>query len=202
MRMSWTARLVAVAAFTAWLLFTGAKVVLVLIGYSTIPDDAKVAGQRVEQLADYVLTTPWWALLPLLAIITIAAVFVAWPVALPRLRKRDSSPMSGIAAQMRSAKSRFKQMAERLEDRFVRVDKRAFDDARHRFRSTEISLQKQGFVVPWLDFDKDPVRYIRTNLDYIEKVEPLISGKHLREAKRQAAALVAEVPEEYQDRVL
>ena len=100
---------------------------------------------------------------------------------------------------MRYAKGRFAQAKKGTEDRFSGIDIRALNDARHKFRATEISLQKLGLKTPWLDYEVDPLRFILTNLEYIEKVEPLLTAGHIKEAKGQAEIIVGKLHPKFVD---
>jgi hypothetical protein len=68
------------AVFTAggWLI-AGARLVLDLIGYSTVPEDVTVAQGRVDQLLGYLLTLPWWAPLGFALVATLWLMHVSWP---------------------------------------------------------------------------------------------------------------------------
>ena len=68
-----------------WLLF-GARTVLDLIGYSTIPDDVAVAKTRIDQAIGLFLSIPWWALLGFALISTLWLMRVSWP------KNRTNSP--------------------------------------------------------------------------------------------------------------
>lgn len=71
---------IASAIMTAggWTLF-GIKSVLDLIGYSTAPDDAKVAAGLVEKFLAWVLSVPWWATLGFALATTFWLIWVSWP---------------------------------------------------------------------------------------------------------------------------
>lgn len=62
----------------AWWVLLGARFVLELIGYSTVPDDIGVAQTRLDQLFSWFLSVPWWALLGLAAAATFSLMYLPW----------------------------------------------------------------------------------------------------------------------------
>ncbi len=50
-----------------------------LIGYSTIPEDAKVAASRMDAFFIWLLNIPWWAVLGFALISTMWLMWVSWP---------------------------------------------------------------------------------------------------------------------------
>lgn len=71
---------VASAVITAggWLL-AGARAVLDLIGYSTVPEDVTVAQTRFDQALTWFLGLPWWSVWGFALITTIWLIWVSWP---------------------------------------------------------------------------------------------------------------------------
>ena len=61
-----------------WLV-AGLRLALDLIGYSTVPDDLKVAQGRVEQAIDYLFAIPWWGPLGFATVATLWLMHVSWP---------------------------------------------------------------------------------------------------------------------------
>lgn len=61
-----------------WLL-VGVRSVLDLIGYSTIPDDAKVAATRLDQFFLWLLGVPWWVVFGFALTSTMWLTWVSWP---------------------------------------------------------------------------------------------------------------------------
>jgi hypothetical protein len=191
------------AAIFAWNAFT---FTMDWVGRSTVVDDFQDLQQKLPDVLQWIYTsTPWWTP-TLLAFLTLAALVVlAWPTSDGRpaiagpAQAKNPNPIPSIAAQMRYAKGRFANAKKGTEDRFTRVDMRTLNDARHKFRATEISLQKLGLKTPWLDYEVDPLRFILTNLEYIEKVEPLLTAGHMKEARAQAEIIVAKLHPNFVD---
>ena len=61
-----------------WLL-AGFRLVLDLIGYSTIPEDVTVAQTRLDQFLELILSIPWWAVWGFALISTLWLIWVSWP---------------------------------------------------------------------------------------------------------------------------
>lgn len=174
--------------------------VLEAIGYATIPDDIRVAQGILHQSFLWVLTIPSW----LTIVITFAAFmwlsWVSWPrnAAVAAAAQATSvqvatvptNPMSALAASMRFTLGKLRSFKRELHGAKSGFDLDELSDVAAKFRATEVSLEKMGFRTPWLDVNVDPIGYIERNIEYISKVEPLISNRHEREAKRQAALIV------------
>lgn len=67
-----------IIAAGGWILF-GGRLVLDLIGYSTVPEDLTVAATRLDQALGLFLSIPWWALLVFALISTLWLMWVSWP---------------------------------------------------------------------------------------------------------------------------
>lgn len=61
-----------------WLL-VGVRLVLDLIGYSTIPEDVSVAKGRLDQFFELVLSAPWWSVWGFALVTTLWLIWVSWP---------------------------------------------------------------------------------------------------------------------------
>lgn len=61
-----------------WLL-AGARAVLDLIGYSTVPEDVTVAQTRLDQALTWFLGLPWWLPWGFALISTLWLIWVSWP---------------------------------------------------------------------------------------------------------------------------
>lgn len=68
------------AAITAsgWLIL-GARSMLDLVGYATLPDDAKVATGLLQKFFNWLLSVPWWAVFGFAIISTLWLMWVSWP---------------------------------------------------------------------------------------------------------------------------
>lgn len=65
-------------AMSGWLLF-GARVMLDAVGYSTLPEDAIVASERVSAFLIWLSGIPWWALFGFALVSTAILIFAVWP---------------------------------------------------------------------------------------------------------------------------
>lgn len=187
-----------------WLLL-GVRTVLDLIGYSTLPEDAKVAADRLDHFFLWLLSVPWWAVLGFALVSTMWLMWVSWPreagggrPAFPKIQP-ERETFSSIAANMRFAQGRFRTARKALDKPMGRLDLDEILHAKNQFRATEISLRKKGFKTPWLEYEVDPIGYLERNLQYIDLVEPLIYRKHYREAKSQARILVEQLHPKFVD---
>jgi hypothetical protein len=147
------------------------------------------------------LPTFWGGVaLTLAALIAIDRAWYLLPVYLHKTRPINAAPTlaqppsektsnASVAANMRAALGQMRTLKKRLDsdDPFDLDDLRGFA---RKFRATEVTLQKIGYQVPWLDVDADPVGYIERSIEYLSKVEPLIAASHEREAKKQARLTV------------
>lgn len=61
-----------------WVL-VGARTVLDLVGYSTVPEDIEAAQTRLDQILSFVLSLPWWSVWGFALITTIWLMWVSWP---------------------------------------------------------------------------------------------------------------------------
>ena len=61
-----------------WLL-AGARAVLDLVGYSTVPEDVTVAQTRLDQALTWFLGLPWWLPWGFALISTLWLIWVSWP---------------------------------------------------------------------------------------------------------------------------
>lgn len=85
----------------------GARTVLDLIGYSTAPDDAQVAGHLLHSFLLWVLSLPVWLPWGFALIATLALMYLSWPRPAPARRSQEVAlSTSGASAplQTRAAK--------------------------------------------------------------------------------------------------
>jgi hypothetical protein len=61
------------------LLLAGARLVLDLIGYSTVPEDVAVAQTRLDQILTWFLSLPWWVPVGFALVATLWLMWVSWP---------------------------------------------------------------------------------------------------------------------------
>lgn len=71
-----------------WLL-AGARLMLDLIGYSTVPEDFEVAKTRLQKVLDLLLAVPWEAFFVFALISTLWLMWVSWPR--PKLQRSVSA---------------------------------------------------------------------------------------------------------------
>lgn len=79
-----------VAVAGGWL-FTGVRLALDLIGWSTAPDDVGVAMTRVDQFLTWMMSIPGWVPLVAATMLTAWLMHVSWPRE-PRLPKPQVEP--------------------------------------------------------------------------------------------------------------
>lgn len=72
-----------------WLV-AGARLVLDLIGYSTIPEDTGVAQTRAEHFLTWLAGLPWWAPWGFALVSTLWLMWVSWP----RQQKQPKQPLA------------------------------------------------------------------------------------------------------------
>ena len=66
-----------VASMLGWLLL-GVRTVLELVGYSTLPDDLRVASRYLDAVFTWLLGVPWWAVLGVALASTLWLTWLAW----------------------------------------------------------------------------------------------------------------------------
>lgn len=72
-------RILAILGFLASAVLSGARMVLDVIGYSTLPEDAGVAAGRLDQFVAWLLSMPWWAPVGMTFILTVILIFFPPP---------------------------------------------------------------------------------------------------------------------------
>lgn len=79
-----------------------------LIGYSTIPDDAKVALGRLDDFFLWLLSVPWWGVFGFALIASMWLMWVSWPrratpshITTAASDRRNSAPFSGGKTELR-----------------------------------------------------------------------------------------------------
>ena len=192
-------RLLSTFATAFFFAFAVIRTVLDLIGYATLPDDAVVAQSLLHHFFLWVLSVPSW-----LTFVTAFGAYawltyVSWPRTLTapsetpsvpsKIAAQPANPNVHIAAKLRGTMSYLRRFKRRLIEHDP-IESDELDKIAGDFRAVEVSLQKMGYAVPWLSVDADPIGYIDRNLEYITKVEPLISAGHEKEARRRAALIV------------
>lgn len=63
---------------TGWMMFI-IRLVLDIIGYSTVPEDIEVARTRFDQALDLLLSAPWWAFFVFAMFSTVSLMWFSWP---------------------------------------------------------------------------------------------------------------------------
>lgn len=202
-------RLLSILATAIFFAFWVTRTVLDLIGYATLPDDAVVAQSLLHRFFLWVLTVPSW--------LTFVAAFgayawlayVSWPRAMPapapaspvpvKSVGEPPNPNTAVAASMRFALGNLRSIMHDL-NLGGPPDPGAIETIAGKFRATEVTLQKMGYAVPWLHAEADPVGYVERNIEYITKVEPLISAGHEKEARRQAELFVKKLDSVFVDK--
>lgn len=69
--------LTGLAIVGSWILL-GARLVLDMLDYATIPENFQVARTRIDQALDYLFEIPWWALLTFAGFSTAWLIWLSW----------------------------------------------------------------------------------------------------------------------------
>ena len=88
-------RLASILLVAGIYLFAGVRLVLDLIGYSTVPEDVAVAQTRADQFLDFALSVPWWAIWAFILITTVLLIWVSWPRQLIVESAQSETALSG-----------------------------------------------------------------------------------------------------------
>ena len=140
-------------------LFAGVRLVLDLIGYSTVPEDVAVAQTRADQFLGFALSVPWWAIWAFLLITTVLLIWVSWPR--PQAETKLNSPADEEAPKPTYA-SPFagktpavpETIPQRLIDAIDRDDARIEDRIRLHYVEKPITIQMHlDAADPYIDID-------------------------------------------------
>jgi hypothetical protein len=169
----------------SWMLL-GVRIVLNLIGYATLPEDAAIADQRYRHIFLWLLGIPWPYLLGFALIGTIVLMLVSWPgFSFPGLPDRYSSLrvdadrlIDRLRAQERDAR-----MHDLVQDMQLPHDLRAF----------HFDLQDCGLKVPEMtpEIFSHYAVFCAVNAYYLEAVKPFLRRKRIGAAKQTAKEVIA-----------
>jgi hypothetical protein len=95
---------------SGWLL-VGARGALDLIGYSTAPEDLRVAHDRLDQFMGWLLSLPWWAVWGFALISTLWLMWVSWPRPILSPTTNETLP-SGLEPKAKTSQDRILNLGE------------------------------------------------------------------------------------------
>lgn len=87
------AKIISIVLTAASWLYFGVRGMLDLIGYSTIPDDVKVAGQRLDQFVLWLMTIPTWIVFGIAVLLTGWLIWYSWGT--PQITAPALNPLPG-----------------------------------------------------------------------------------------------------------
>ena len=105
-------RFVALLFWALGLLLSGARLMLEAV---TSPDDYEVLKQRLPNWVDWLFSTPWWVPSLLMALLTLAVIWFAWPRVTSRVVSREEAVSLGYLPKGESAASSYVETRLRLK---------------------------------------------------------------------------------------
>lgn len=181
-------RIAALAATIFFVLLAIVRGVLELIGYATIPDDAKVAAVHLEKIFTFVLDTPWWGVYGVALLVTVYLIYTSWPSQKDSARKKVSKyeSLGGDCVSM----------SYRIHDALNPTYSSGPVTPQHSLVSDvfslSVTLKKSKIDFP--DGLKLNLPAVMSGVEmYLAAVGRLLLDGHLKEAKAQAEALGAVV---------
>lgn len=176
-----------------WLVL-GIRIVLELIGYATIPEDAAVANERYRPILLKLLEIPWPWLLGFAMISTILLMVLSWPgttIKFPSRKDRYGKFATDAWYLIQRLRSQEKAVSSGFAERDMQLP--------HDLRAYYIDLQACGFQIPREALQVENYRvYCAAHAHYLESIKPFLSRKRIKEAKHTAtevsAFLVQEMP--------
>jgi|GEM_PF-5865821 len=98
-------RIISWAATACFWVLVGVRTMLDLIGYSTIPDDAKIALGRLDDFFLWLLSVPWWGVFGFALVASMWLMWVSWqPSTRPspsRNDRKDRAPISSGTTELK-----------------------------------------------------------------------------------------------------
>lgn len=178
----------------AWLL-VGARFFADMIGYATLPDDAKVAEGVLSRSIDLLLVAPWWAVWGFALIATMWLMYVSWPkYAVIGAGDKPKKLNKKEIEYNNHRKMGFKalRIAKRIE-RYYGTQRHS--PARenlytilHDARSVRLDFKKQGLEIPIFESD-DENKQLYGFASYFSSVGVLLRDGHFAEAAQEAERL-------------
>lgn len=139
---------------------------------------------------DWLLTTPSWITVGGFAILSILLCARHHPAIVVAANKfKRSDPRIRICANMRRAASRFSRMPDTPPADMYSQEGRDYLAEIGNWAVTTLDLERLGFRVPKVDIERDYQEAVRTIIDFVHRVEPLLSAGYVKQAKGKAAEL-------------
>ena len=156
-----------------WWSLIGARIVADVIGYSTLPEDAKVASSYVDDGLDLLLAAPWWAVLGAGFLSTLWLIYVSWP--------RDEFPK--LSASGQSLSNEVYSLYNRLYNYIGYADPQLPPDLLGEMLVLKNRLKRKGINLKIEEHgsNKEMVSYWYARLGVIA---PMIARKDYKEAQQ------------------
>lgn len=183
----WTTTTVAFGA--AW---AAVSKMLDVLGVLTMGDQLDIASSYWFKFLDWWFSMPSWISGIFLATVLVISISRHHPALIVAANKfKRSDPRIRICANMRRAASRLGgALGAELPARYSREEREYLAEIAN-WTVTALDLERMGFRVPSVDIERDPQVSIRTILDFVSRIEPLMSAGYLKQAKKEAAKLAA-----------
>lgn len=177
------------AAGAAWAVLAKA---LDVLGVLTVGDQINIASGYWFKFLDWWFSTPSWVSIVFLAAVLIISISRHHPALIVAANKlKRSDPRIRICANMRRAASRLgRALDAELPARYSQAEREYLAEIGN-WTVTALDLERMGFRVPSVDIEREPQAAIRTVLDYVSRIEPILSAGYIKQAKKEAAKLAA-----------
>jgi len=131
-------RFVSIVIFGLGWIFTGVRTVLDLIGYATVPDDAKVAQELVERLLIWIMSLPIWLPWGFTLVATLWLMWVSWPRSVPLASPVTQAPRADPSGVVQRGKAKASGTPRRAAsfpapEGMIKSERDDFDLIPHRF---------------------------------------------------------------------
>lgn len=166
---------VAAAPFAAVILEPAISGALLALGINT-----QEIAPLITSLTAWLLSQYWFV--PA-AFTVIGAAGGAWLERFSSSRASKQSKYQKIALDLLKSSSGLRHARQNnYRVRPVVVEQNAMN-----FRGALRSLEKEGFIVPWIEYEVDPIGFIDLSVQYVDKIAPLLHRGHIADAKRLSA---------------
>lgn len=163
------------AVIVGWLL-AGARFVADLIGYSTLPDDAKVASKLVDRSLDFLLATPAWVVWVCALLPTLLLINVSWP--------REATSSGGRISKREKERLLWLDLNDVSNSISTEIIRNGHGNPRlmSEIASVRFKLEKIGYNLPKIDPNTGDL-YLVLMRQVFDGLIPLLRDSHFKEAK-------------------
>lgn len=152
------------------------------------------SGQWAKPVLDFMATLSGQRWFQLLTIALVA--FAAGAAVVEIMRKselKSSQALRKLAYDLTEVSRVLESLRTRLDGRRELPRYEEMQRYANMVFALEISLSRLGIPTPKISFEADPIGYLERMRDYLSRIAPLIAMSHLKEARTEASAIVAQL---------